>query len=81
MMKDGRYYIFETTDEGLIKKVSLEGFSTKEAADYSIRSMCHPFQAHRFMAIRTQVHDTSFSSIRDAYTYANSYEAIEDHDM
>ena len=52
-MKDGRYYIFETTDEGFIKKVSLEGFSTKEAADHSIRLMCHPFHAHRFMAIKT----------------------------
>ena len=81
MMKDGRYYIFETTDEGFIKKVSLEGFSTKEAADHSIRSMCHPFQAHRFMVIKTQEQDASFSSIRDVYTFANSYEAIESHDI
>ena len=80
-MKDGRYYIFETTDEGFIKKVSLEDFSSKEAAETRIRSMCHPFQAHRLMAIKTQTQEASSSSIRDAYAYSNSYEAIEDHDM
>jgi hypothetical protein len=52
-MKDGRYHIFEITDEGFIKKVSLADFKTKEEAENSINSMCHPLHPHELIAIKT----------------------------
>ena len=51
-MKVGKYYIFEITPSGALKKVSLLQFNSKEQAEDEIKKMWHPANRIKFIAVK-----------------------------
>ncbi len=51
-MEQGRYYIFEITDGGTMKKVSLQEYRSKEEAEATMKFQLQNLQAKRLIAVR-----------------------------
>lgn len=51
-MTYGKYYIFEITQDGRLKKASLKNFNNKESAQDHIRIMWHPMESKRLIAVK-----------------------------
>ncbi len=57
-MKGGRYFIYEITEEGLLKKASLLDFHTEQEAENQIKKMWHPVHPIHLIAVKvhTEAH-------------------------
>ena len=53
-MGEGRYCVYEFSDNGTVKKVSLIDFKTKGEAEKSIINSIHPLDRKRLFALKVQ---------------------------
>ena len=52
MMDYGRYYIYEITDYGTVKKVLNHEFRSKREAENSIKTLINRVDRKRFVAVK-----------------------------